>query len=381
MKLFDKINQATVDYAHEPVPNDKRRGFLSLWSVWFVTLVNIAFFFFGFEVANKASFFDAFIALILAQIILGALGGLTAAGAAQSGLNAASLVNQSYGVIAGKIIAAIIGLSLLGWFGFQLEVFANYLADVLGLGQDLIRGVIILCGLFMLTSAVIGFRAVAWLSQLAAPLLIILLFSPIAMYIWQGGNLSDLTSERYITAEKQPFGTLLGMFLGGAASLLIVAADIMRYGRNAKQAFAVTFSAQLVFSTLIFSFAFLIGRIYAGTDFMQIIGLIAPGVLGFVLLYLATWTTNDTNIYISSLAFSGIFKSLRKWVIAILCGLIGIGVAVSGLVVTHFMTWLVLLGVFFGPAAAPLQIEICRALLRGQRAAKSDYISSDGFEQ
>ena len=65
------------------------------------------------------------------------------------------------------------------------------------------------------------------------------------------------------------------------------------------------------------------------TEIMYVAGW---GVPAMIVLMIATWTTNDTNLYLSSLSLTAVFEKYRKWQVTTVCAIIGTIVAVAGIV-------------------------------------------------
>jgi cytosine permease len=73
------------------------------------------------------------------------------------------------------------------------------------------------------------------------------------------------------------------------------------------------------------------------------------GLPALIVLICAQWTTNDNNLYSSSLAFSNVIK-VKKSKIVLVCGVLATIAGVAG-VADYFTNWLVLLGVSIPPVA------------------------------
>jgi cytosine permease len=360
MSLLDKINNVTSDYTHEPVPLSERRGSFALFTVWFVVMVNLIFIFFGVNISRGMPIDQAILACITGQGIAAVMLGITAIFAAKVNLSSAVLVPHVFGSYVGTFIIAMIGLMGVCFFGFQLELFSQSLARLIGWPEKSLIFIVSISGLMMISSAVIGFKAIDWISRVATPFLIILLAVPTIDYFLHGGSLSALSDTELNPDNAISFGTAVSILLGGLSVPLLVTADIMRFAKNATQSFWVTFVGQTFGALIIIVLAIFLGRISAEPDFISIIAAAGFGGFGLLLIMLATWTTNDTNIYISSLAFSRIFR-MRKWMIALACGIAGIVVGLLG-IVDNFMQFLGLMGTLFGPIGAVFQIGIFQRL-------------------
>jgi len=71
------------------------------------------------------------------------------------------------------------------------------------------------------------------------------------------------------------------------------------------------------------------------------------GFIGFLVLLLAQWTTNDSNIYSSVLALNNIFRA-KRWKITILAGIFASLLAALG-ILERLELFLIILTVSIGP--------------------------------
>jgi cytosine permease len=59
---------------------------------------------------------------------------------------------------------------------------------------------------------------------------------------------------------------------------------------------------------------------YIGSTELGLVMISAGGLLGFLLIFLGAWTSNDNNLYSTSLAFSEIIPKVRRWEVAVILG-------------------------------------------------------------
>src|SRR5690606_13240215 len=83
-------------------------------------------------------------------------------------------------------------------------------------------------------------------------------------------------------------------------------------------------------------------------DLVQIMLALGWGVLAFLVLILAQWTTNDNNLYSAALAFSVVFRQLPRWQLTAVAGLLGTILAVTG-IYGQFVPWLQVLSALVPP--------------------------------
>ncbi len=129
-------------------------------------------------------------------------------------------------------------------------------------------------------------------------------------------------------------------------------ADIFRYSKpKLKNIFGAAFVAMLVSA-----FLHLVGSVFAMNtglyheNLPELIispGYLGLGFVGFLVLLLAQWTTNDSNIYSSVLALNNIFKT-KRWLVTIGAGLIASVLAALG-ILERLELFLAFLSVSIGP--------------------------------
>lgn len=359
MKNFiGRINQLTVDYSHEPIPENEKRHSWRLFGIWIVTTINLAYLSFGIALSQSVAPEIMIPAALVGNFILAGSFCLSAWIGSKTGLPIGALLPHSMGKYPAYAVLCMVGLSLAGWFGFQLELFTKATVQVVFGAVDnpaLNFAITVLGGLLMMTSAVIGFKAVDRLSQIGMPVLFILMLWPVIQFFMDGHQFSDLT---FPAGDKNSltFGAAASLFVAGSALGMLTAPDVSRYTRSPAGAVVATGSAVFIGGSAIFICALLLGYLGLASDLAGVLIAFHMGFLGLILLFLATWTTSDTNIYMSSLAFAAIFKSVRKWKIALMIGFLGICVAQFG-IVARFLEYVGLMGLFFPPAAAIFVID------------------------
>jgi cytosine permease len=356
MGLIDRINRVTQDYSHEPVPDDKTRHGWRIFGVWVAGQIALPIFMLGITLGNSMNVRDALIALIAGQFIVTVMFCLTAYGGSVTRLPVAILLRQTLGKYGASIVSVLLAFSLIGWFGFQTEIFGQSLQTLINSKTGIMLPLPLLIvggGVIMSTTAIIGFKALDILSQIAIPLLVVLLAVPL-WQLWDPQALISLMNKPRENA--MPLGAAISIVAGSVSVGMLITPDIVRYAHNPRHALAGTGAAQLLAVPVILIFAMALSLLAGEKDFVALIEKLGLGGIGLVTVMLATWTTNDTNIYLSSLALTSIFTSVRKWMLAAICGALGTIVGLVG-IVEHFVPWLSLLGIVFAPAAGVFAID------------------------
>ncbi|RKL64025.1 hypothetical protein DXT63_03130 [Thermoanaerobacteraceae bacterium SP2] len=332
--MENKERNVFKDYANEPVPMSERRG-------WFgAALVQIGVCYaataplFALALAKGLSFWDALLACLIGDAILFVLFVAQASIAAKEGLSTYMLARTSLGRGGAHILSIIIAISCVGWFAINAEYFATGLVSMIpSLGN--IHLVAFFGGLLMMTTAVVGYKAIEKLSDIAVPLIILwCVLAAFKGYAIAGPNVF------HTKPLGEPYGLMTGIIIivGGMSVGVAISPDIFRYCRSTKD---------VVLANLVYTIAALLQTPLLmmainganSTDLAKIMGFLGP--VGIVVLILLAWTTNDNNLYSASLAFTEIFP-ITKWKVAITFGFIGSIIAAIG-ILKYFTSWLSLL--------------------------------------
>jgi len=252
---------------------------------------------------------------------------------------------------AGIVISFILGVSLMGWFGVQTGVtgvaFSSMMAE---LGVDISVSVsTLIWGLIMMSTAIIGYKALSFLNYIAVPALIVLCVYGIVLaageYGWQG--LLQLEPS-----SSMPVFSGVAMVVGGFAVGAAIAADYSRYNKNRTDA-ALSIVLGVVPAGLLMIFAGATIAAAAGSpDITQVISSLGFPVLGMIILILATWTTNVVNAYSGGLAVTNMFrlKGDKRALTTAIAGIVGTALALFG-ILDGFVTFLSILTAGIVPLA------------------------------
>lgn len=334
------------DFAREAVPKELRRSWFSMFSVLVAIGVDLSSVILGAELAKGMPLKDAILSVCVGSFILAILCTICAVVGSSTNLSTSMITKYVFGKYGAQVFSAVIGISLLGWFGVQVGFFADNAQTVLHDAFHMhvnIKILSLIGGLLMMTTAIIGYRAIEKLSVWSVPLLLILML--LTLY---------LTLSKYPLHVSLPSGS--GLTFGAAISLvisiMIVGAttqpDIARWAKSRKDAVIATFFGMFIGNSFMIVLAILMSKAMGTEDMMKIfitLGLAIPGIL---VLTLAQWTTNTSNLYSSSLGFSLIFTKFSKAWITVVLGLVATALAVLG-IYDLFVPFLNILAIVIAP--------------------------------
>jgi cytosine permease len=362
VKKGKKHDPVLEDYSLESVPLSSRKSWIDLAVIWIGIAVVMSAIFRGMMIGlGLGKITSVLVSYLLGEIILIAVMVFMGFVGAKTGLSTPLIANHSFGRIGAIIISLSIAISLIGWFGVQAAFFARTVQFFLGTHFSLPL-FSFLCGIVMMIPAIFGIRGLSTLSWIASPFMIIIF----AVGVIKMG-FHFLPSEILVSLAKahqpDPYPLTIGMAASIVAGGFIVgattSADIFRYARPKKgDIFAAATTAMIVSA-----FLHLVGSVFAmntGAYHENLPELIIGkqylgfGFAGFIVLLLAQWTTNDSNLYSSVLALNNIFR-IKRWKMTLMAGFFASAFAACG-ILERLELFLILLTVSIGPVAG---IFIC----------------------
>ena len=299
----------------------------------------------GAQISQQLDYASFVPAVMCGGILACVLAIITGVVGQDSGLPTAMLTKIAFGSKGYFIANVAMAVTAIGWFGIQTNIFSDaFVKWGIELNKTM---VVILSGLIMSSTAIIGFRGLGKLSYVAVPLLIILLLLPL-YNLYKDGALQSVSG--FIPADqKLTFGQVVAM-VAGAYSFACTMPDITRFMKDKMG----TIKGMIAN----FALAYPLLLILTGTtaiaaqngDFMQVMLNFGFGSLAIIVLFMSTWTTNDTNAYAGALSANLFLPTLPRWKLAALVGAFGTLCAVFG-IFEHFMNWLIFTGNLFAPMA------------------------------
>ncbi len=338
------------DYAREPVPKKKLRGIWEMTAVWTAGMICVPVILMGIQIGGSLNFSDALIAIFAGQFILTVIIAITSYIGASLKLSTAMIMENTFGRVGSYIPSLLLVISILGWFAFHTEIFGLSLQSMLhenfGLSLPL-WPLTFLGGMLMSTTAILGFRAVSFLSKVSIPALVLLLVVPF-INLLSKQDISVLWENS--TEPTMSIGTTISFIVGGLIVGTTVAPDFNRYSDTPKNAIYSNSMVFMLLTPILLVTAMFLSASSGETNFSSIMYAAGWGAPAMLTLILATWTTNDSNLYLSSLSLSSIIKKYPKWQLAGASGIIATIIACFG-VIQHYVPCMLFLGISFAPMA------------------------------
>lgn len=255
---------------------------------------------------------------------------------AKTGLTSSDLASLSFGSGQTKIIVGLVILILtLGWWSIQTAVVSQALTSLLGLNKDenilfyiLITTVV---GLLFALPSILGYASIKWVDYFAIPAGILLVTG--ALYY----SFNEIGWQQIISWK--PVGNMsflegVNLVLGINVAQWLIVPD---YTRHAKPVWRDNILIPLGIIAVGFPLFMIGGIMSMGTgssDIVEVMQGLGLTIWGFIVLWIATWTSQLISNYTGGLVLCNMFstnddKSRKK--LTVLFALIGIVLALLGI--------------------------------------------------
>lgn len=340
--------QADSEYSRCAVPCSARKSCFSLTIVWtgFVFLVTSMMA--GGGLASGLNFTELIIAMVLGNLFLCVIAALVSVIAYRTGLTFALLTRYSFGNKGSKLASLFVPVVNLGWYTIQASLYGHFIAQVFDLGTIgegiAMMSSAIVMGIF----AVLGIKAITIFGYIAIPSIVFLSLGTAIRSIYSIGGLQALWMYEPEVAVELLSGItiVIGTWILSTATCI---ADIMRYGKSAKDVIIASIIGLLGGNTLMIICGAASSIAMNDSDLVVILlgfGLVFPSIL---LLTTNIFTTNAANLYSTSLNLANAFNMDRNKMLA---GLIIISAAATltqPYKISMLFTFLNVLGVIVPP--------------------------------
>lgn len=347
--MDNEKNKLIDDYELEPVPDDKRKGWVKLTLVWIAGIIALSATALGGALGSGMSLNEAIVSTLIGTFLLSLISVICCIVGAKTGLSTSLVSSFALGRYGSMAVSVIIAISLFGWFGVQLDLFGSSLNKVIldvfnvNISPSLLM---IIGGILMTITATIGYNAIEKLSVLAVPLLAILLIG--SVYVVSSSFTYAELNAAPLTSTPLTIGMGISVVIGSLAVGAIIGPDISRYAKSVKDAVISSMLGYFVGYSIVLIISAILAKATSEVDVVAIMIGIGWGTGGMLVLILAQWTTNNTNLYSSALGFSVVFRRVPKYVLTIIAGLIGTAFAIAG-IYTQFIPFLNVLSILIPP--------------------------------
>lgn len=321
MKLSEKVEQFLdrgEDYPTEPVPREAKKSWWSIGIVWIGVYICIPCIIEGLLLIGGLPLWEAVIADILGISLFLFFMLFQSNIGAQTGLSTYVAARETFGFAGSHIVSIIAAVGSLGWFAIQSRAFGESLVALFGLGNIAIISLI--GGFSMMLTAIFGYRGIEALSYpTVVYIFIVMIYMAIKSAVFSPLSFSEAVSRTPL-AEPMNFTSAVSMVVGGMAVGVAVSLDVGRFAKSFRDLGKALYFLVLPVGMIQPVASIFIGMYMNSTELGEAM-VMAGGFLGFLLVLLGAWTSNDNNLYGASLAVAELLPKVKRWKIALFLGI------------------------------------------------------------
>lgn len=346
--MSQQNSQSTInDFELTPVPDSAKRSWYVISLIWLAIGIDISGLFLGAFLSSGLNIEDALFATFAGSAILAVLAMLCANIGFQSGVSTPLMSSSVFGRNGGKLLGAINGISLVGWFAFQADFFAYILVDALLKYGIVVPHIVALIGgsILMMVTAIYGVRALGKLSTYSVPLMVTL----ITIGLFMAANAQN-THGIAIIETPLSMGEAISYVMSIWILAAVAAPDIARYAKTRKDAILGAGCGFLFGNSATIVVALLLTQMTGTDNLVDVFFSLGLGIAAILVLVFAQWTTNSSNLVSGALGMSVVLPKVPRPVFVVVMTIIGIAIAQFGMI-DMFTAFLTLLGVTIAPSA------------------------------
>lgn len=355
--------------------NQANTKWYSLAGIWFGGIVSVPALLIGSSLISALSFSTSIWAGLIGFGFVVLFMSLLSMAAVDRRKATVALASSSFGEIGAKIIVAlVIGLSTLGWFGIQSNIAgASFSKILLEMGGPDIPIWItsVFWGIIMVLTAVFGFKYLKWLNYVAVPAIVLLLIYGLVI-TFKTHSFQEVLNFK--PESNMPFLQAIGLTIGFISVGGVISPDYNRFAATKKDAVLGSIFGIIPSALCLLAIGAILAITQGTYDIVEIFSSLGFPFFAMSILILATWTSNVMNIYSSGLAFNDLFKlsDVSRSKTTLLVGIVGIVLAAIG-ILSHFMSFITLLTITITPIAGVMISDYYFAKTYQQEAAKINW--------
>lgn len=294
--------------------------------------------------------------IIVGSLILTFIGILTSMLGSRTRLSSYMLARIAFGTYGSTLLNLAFALSLLGWFGVNINLFGDAMARLLvalwGYAGP-IWPVELLAGLLMTVTTLVGLRAINTLSVIIVPVLAVVC-SLMLLESLKHGSVASILARGPLVGMS--FGDTVSSVVGGFIVGAVIMPDTCRFierPHGAVWTAVLTYFVSSVIVTMIGGIAALATGKVEILDLMLFMGL---GAGAFAIVLGGSWMLNALNLYSAVLSIGVALPQSRRQITTLVAGLAGTLLAFLQ-ILDHFLTFLFYLSIVFVPIASIIIVD------------------------
>ncbi|GGB48094.1 permease [Virgibacillus dakarensis] len=358
---FADSNTVARDEAIDPVPAKQRGHWIGPFSVNAGLEFTIPVLTTGAILTANFSMWKTFWILITALVITWVGNALNGYMGAKTGRSSTVIARSSFGSMQARIVIGInIMIVCLFWWALQTHVAGDAIAAIFGITKEsdpmLWVLIVILAGITFAVPSILGYESMKWTDYIAVPAGLLLVIAGIYLALENNGW------SEIVSWNPTPTMTVVGaisLVISVNISQWVSSADYTRYAKPiVKDNMIIPLGVVGIGFPL-----FLVGGVMAigggEADIVAVMLNLNFPLWGFLILYLATWTSQLVNNYSMGLALANMFNinsGKGRAILTLLGTIVGLLLAMTN-IMTQFENFLYVIGLTTPPVAAIMMAD------------------------
>ena len=341
------------EFSTHAVPTDARVASFRVAAVASMVSFSLPTFIAGIEVSSGVGPDLASGAILGGALVIFLIGWLMGSIGARTGFNSYLLVRLAFGDAGARIVNLAFSISLLGWFGINLNLFGLAIA---GLSDELF-GVIppellvtIVASLLITVTTIIGFRAINLVSTLMIP---VLAFVALALLVTATSQTAPVVAA---SQGEMSLGDGISAIVGSIVIGSIIMPDITRFLRTSGGALLTSGTSYMIAQPFVMWVAASAAMVLGTEDIISIMLTLGLGLGAFMIIIAGSWVLNALNLYSAVLGVTASFPTLSARTVTVVLGVIGVTAGLMN-ILDSFVTFLFYLSVVFIPVAGVIIVD------------------------
>jgi cytosine permease len=341
------------EFSTHAVPTDARVASFRVAAVASMVSFSLPTFIAGIEVSSGVGPDLTLAAILGGALVIFLIGWLMGSIGARTGFNSYLLVRLAFGDAGARVVNLAFSISLLGWFGINLNLFGLAIA---GLSDELF-GIIppellvtIMASLLITVTTIIGFRAINLVSTLMIP---VLAFVAMALLVTATSQTAPVVAA---SQGEMSLGDGISAIVGSIVIGSIIMPDITRFLRSSGGAFLTSGTSYMIAQPFVMWVAASAAMVLGTEDIISIMLTLGLGLGAFIIIIAGSWVLNALNLYSAVLGVTASFPRLSARTVTVVLGVIGVTAGLMN-ILDSFVTFLFYLSVVFIPVAGVIIVD------------------------
>jgi cytosine permease len=344
------------EFATSPVPPERSMQ----W--WKIALTNVLFSFSlptlitGLDLANAAPRGNFFSGVIIGSLILTFIAIFTSVLGSRTRLSSYMLARIAFGTHGSTLLNLAFAISLLGWFGVNINLFGDAMARLLAAlwgYQGPVWPIELIAGLLMTLTTIVGLRAINMLSLIVVPVLAAVCALMLLDSV-KHGSVSGILGRAPLTGMS--FGDTVSSVVGGVIVGAVIMPDTCRFIDRTYGAVWTAILTYFVSGAGVIIIGGLAGLATGRIEILDLMLFMGLGVGAFAIVLGGSWVLNALNLYSATLSIGAAVPRTRRAMTTLICGLGGTLTAFLQ-ILDHFLTFLFYLSIVFVPIASIIVVD------------------------